>query len=130
MLPLLELTPKQACKLALISQGLHTSNAFGQGVEGVNSAIKHLSYIQIDSISVIQRSHHHCLWSRINNYQADFIDKLLTQKQVFEYWSHAAAYLPMQDYRFTLPKKHAIAADEKHWGVKHPVTIRQCSDPA
>jgi uncharacterized protein YcaQ len=125
MLPLLELTPKQACKLALISQGLHTSNAFGQGVDGANSAIKHLSYIQIDSISVIQRAHHHCLWSRISNYQADFIDKLLTQKQVFEYWSHAAAYLPMQDYRFSLPKKHAIAAGEKHWRDKNPVAEKR-----
>jgi uncharacterized protein YcaQ len=125
MLPLLELTPKQACKLTLISQGLHTSNTFGQGVEGANSAIKHLSYIQIDSISVIQRAHHHCLWSRITNYQADFIDKLLTQKQVFEYWSHAAAYLPMQDYRFSLPKKHAIAAGEKHWRDKNPVAEKR-----
>jgi uncharacterized protein YcaQ len=95
MLPLPEITPKQACKLALISQGLHTSSVFGQGVEGANAAIKHLSYIQIDSISVIQRAHHHCLWGRINNYQADFIDKLLMQKQVFEYWYHAAAYLLM-----------------------------------
>ena len=77
MLPLLELTSKQACKLALICQGLHKNNVFVQGVEGTNAAINHLSYIQIDSISVIQRAHHHCLWSRVKSYQTDFIDQLV-----------------------------------------------------
>jgi uncharacterized protein YcaQ len=125
MLPLLDLTQKQACKIALISQGLHKSNAFGLGIEGVNAAVKHLSYIQIDSISVIQRAHHHCLWSRVNNYQPAFIEQLITQKQIFEYWSHAAAYLPMQDYRFSLPKKQAIAAGEKHWRDKNPVAEKR-----
>ena len=125
MLPLLELTQKQACKLALISQGLHKSNVFGQGIEGANSAVKHLSYIQIDSISVIQRAHHHCLWSRVKNYQADFIEKLIAQKQIFEYWSHAAAYLPMQDYRFSLPKKQAITSGERHWRDKNPIAEKR-----
>jgi uncharacterized protein YcaQ len=125
MLPLLELTPKQACKLALISQGLHKNNAFGQGIEGVNAAVKHLSYIQIDSISVIQRAHHHCLWSRVKNYQPDFIEQLIAQKQIFEYWSHAAAYLPMQDFRFSLPKKHAIAAGQRHWRDKNPIAEKR-----
>lgn len=94
-------------------------------MNGVNDAIKHLSYIQIDSISVIQRAHHHCLWSRVKNYHPDFIDQLIAQKQIFEYWSHAAAYLPMQDYRFSLPKKQAIAAGEKHWRKKNPIAEKR-----
>jgi len=125
MFPLLDLTQKQACKIALISQGLHKSKPFGQGVMGANAAIKQLSYIQIDSISVIQRAHHHCLWSRVKNYQADFIEQLVAQKQIFEYWSHAAAYLPMQDYRFSLPKKQAIASGEKHWRDKNPIAEKR-----
>jgi uncharacterized protein YcaQ len=125
MLPLIELTPKHACKIALVSQGLHKNNAFGKGIEGTHAAISHLSYVQIDSISVIQRAHHHCLWSRVDNYQANFIDQLIAQKQIFEYWSHAAAYLPMQDYRFSLPKKQAIASGEKHWREKNPVAEKR-----
>lgn len=125
ILPLLELTQKQACKLALVSQGLNKKNAFGLGLKGTNNALKHLSYIQIDSISVVQRAHHHCLWSRVDNYQPDFIAELLAQKQIFEYWSHAAAYLPMEDYRFSLPKKLAIAAGERHWRDKNPVAEKR-----
>lgn len=122
---MLELTQKQACKLALVCQGLHKSNAFGQGVKGVNTAVKHLSYIQIDSISVVQRAHHHCLWSRVKNYQPNFIDQLIAEKHIFEYWSHAAAYLPMQDYRFSLPKKQAIAAGAKHWREKNLIAEKR-----
>jgi uncharacterized protein YcaQ len=65
------------------------------------------------------------LWSRVKNYQPDFIDQLISQKQIFEYWSHAAAYLPMQDYRFSLPKKHAIAAGERHWREKNPIAEKR-----
>ena len=121
MLPLLELTPKQACNLALTSQGLHKNDVFGQGIVGTHAAVEHLSYIQIDAISVIQRAHHHCLWSRVKNYQTDFIEQLIANKQIFEYWSHAAAYLPMQDYRFSLPQKQAITKGERHWHQKNPI---------
>lgn len=35
---------------------------------------------------------------------------------MFEYWSHAAAYLPMRDYRYTLPRKQAIkSGEQRHW---------------
>ncbi|MBL4632004.1 MAG: YcaQ family DNA glycosylase [Paraglaciecola sp.] len=125
MLPLLDITQLQARKIALIAQGLHKSHAFGQGINGTNAAIQHLSYIQIDSISVIQRAHHHCLWSRVKNYQADFIEQLIAKKKIFEYWSHAAAYLPIEDYRFTLPKKQAIAGGEKHWRAKNPIAEKR-----
>ncbi|MEP1445891.1 MAG: crosslink repair DNA glycosylase YcaQ family protein [Paraglaciecola sp.] len=125
ILPLIELTQKQACKLALVSQGLHKSNPFGQGICGVDATIKQLSYVQIDSISVVQRAHHHCLWTRVRNYQTDFLEQLISQRKIFEYWSHAAAYLPMQDYRFSLPKKRSIASGEKHWRDKNPLAEKR-----
>lgn len=120
-----ELSKKQAQKLALVSQGLHKPNVFGTGIKGTLNTIEQLSYVQIDSISVIQRAHHHCLWSRVNNYQPEFLEQLVEQKQLFEYWSHAAAYLPMQDYRYSLPKKYAIAAGEKHWREKNPAAEKK-----
>jgi uncharacterized protein YcaQ len=65
---------------------------------------------------VIERAHHHTLWNRNPRYQATQLNQLIAQKQVFEYWSHAAAYMPMCDYRFSLPRKEAIArGDIDHW---------------
>jgi uncharacterized protein YcaQ len=125
MLTPLELSQAQGRKIALISQGLHKKRPFGSGLQASFKAIEHLSYLQIDSISVIQRAHHHCLWSRVQDHQPKFIDELVKQKQIFEYWSHAAAYLPMADYRFSLLKKHAIASGEKHWRDKDQVAEKR-----
>lgn len=114
------LSSKQVRKLVLNSQRLHQKNSFGNGVSAVVAAIEHLSYVQIDTISVVERAHHHTLWNRVNRYQVSLLDQAIMQKQAFEYWSHAAAYMPMRDFRFTLPKKQTLAAGGKHWYAKDP----------
>lgn len=111
----ISLSSIQTRKIQLISQGLAAAQPKQQNAATTLNVIQQLGYIQIDSISVIQRAHHHCLWSRLPNYQLAHIDQLLASKHVFEYWSHAAAFLPMDDYRFSLPRKQAIARGEKHW---------------
>lgn len=88
----------------------------GPAIEATLSAIEHLGYIQIDTISVIQRAHHHTLWNRNPRYKSSHLDALLARKQVFEYWSHAAAHLPFRDYRFSLPRKQAFKTGaQSHW---------------
>lgn len=110
------LSIQQARKLILLSQRLPPKNHSGRAIEATLSAIEHLGYIQIDTISVIQRAHHHTLWNRNPRYQASQLDQLLVDKQIFEYWSHAAAYLPLRDYRFSLPRKHALESGaQSHW---------------
>ena len=67
--------------------------------------IEHLGYVQIDTLAVIERAHHHVLWSRNSDYRPSDLDALVKDRKVFEYWTHAASYLPMRDYRFSLPLK-------------------------
>mgnify|MGYP002640559805 CR=1 FL=1 len=113
------LSIQQARKLVLLSQKVIPSKQSGSAIAATLSAIEHLGYIQIDTISAIQRAHHHTLWNRNPRYDSTHLDQLVSEKQVFEYWSHAAAYLPMKDYRFTLPRKQAIASGkEKHWYLR------------
>ena len=110
------LSIQQARKLVLLSQRLPPAKQTGCAISATLSAIEHLGYIQIDTISAIQRAHHHTLWNRNPRYQTAHLDQLVADKQVFEYWSHAAAYLPMRDYRYSLPRKQAIAnGDQNHW---------------
>ncbi|RZT96157.1 hypothetical protein EV201_0790 [Ancylomarina subtilis] len=110
------LSPQQARKLVLLSQGLPPARQTGSAIDATLSAIEQLGYIQIDTISVVQRAHHHTLWNRNPRYQNAHLDQLIADKQVFEYWSHAAAYLPMRDYRYSLIRKQAIASGEQnHW---------------
>jgi len=123
-----QITPKQARKLALISQGIHRKSDFGRGLSASEKAIEHLGYLQIDTISVVERAHHHTLWNRASRYCPKYLDELLRDKLVFEYWSHAASYLPMRDYRFSLPRKHAFASGDQHWHAKDPKTIKLVLD--
>ncbi|RXQ95601.1 winged helix-turn-helix domain-containing protein [Ancylomarina salipaludis] len=110
------LSPQQARKLVLLSQGLPPAKQTGSALDATLSAIERLGYVQIDTISVVQRAHHHTLWNRNPRYQNAHLDQLIANKQVFEYWSHAAAYLPMSDYRYSLVRKQAIASGEQnHW---------------
>jgi len=106
----------QARKLVLLSQKLPPPKKRGSALANTLAAIEHLGYIQIDTISVIQRAHHHTLWNRNPLYLPSHLDDLLFNRKIFEYWSHAAAYLPMQDFRYSLPRKIAIAkGDLDHW---------------
>ncbi len=113
------LSVEHARKLVLHSQQLPPRKRQGRAIEATLAAIEHLSYIQIDTISVIQRAHHHTLWNRNPRYQPAQLDQLVASKQVFEYWSHAAAYLPMRDYRFSLYRKCAIRTGAlNHWHAR------------
>ena len=99
-------------QLALSQQGLGAQSAFGSGLDGTLRAIEHLGYVQIDTLSVIERAHHHVLWSRVPGYAPEHLNQLCTQGQIFEYWFHAAAYLPMRDYRFALPRMQTFQRGE------------------
>ena len=113
------LSISQARKLILLSQRVPPKKQAGNSLDASLSIIEHLGYIQIDTISAIQRAHHHTLWSRNPQYKTSHLDELMVNKKVFEYWSHAAAYLPMRDYRFSLPRKNAIArGKENHWYMR------------
>ncbi len=86
--------------LAVACQGLPDRNQFAAGEDAVDQAISHLGFLQIDTISVVARAHHHTLWNRVLDYETWMLDTAIKDRSVFEYWAHAAAYLPMQDYRF------------------------------
>lgn len=108
-------TKRKMRRIALQAQGLFANQPFGRGTAAVLRAIAHLGYTQIDTISVVQRAHHHVLWTRVPGYRPAMLDKLVSSQQVFEYWFHAAAYLPMDEFRFALPRMHAIKSGQKHW---------------
>lgn len=98
------LSPKEARRLTLQSQGLLRHNQFGRGKNALLRAVERLAYVQIDTISVVERAHHHTCWTRVDNYTAKMLDQLQWQhKKIFEYWFHAASYLPMSNYRFFRP---------------------------
>ena len=104
-------------RIALRQQGLLKTDTFGRGKKATLRAIEHIGYVQIDTISVVERAHHHVLWSRVSNYQPEYLDRLTAERWLFEYWFHAAAWLPMRDYRFALPRMNSEDG-ERNWFEK------------
>lgn len=94
--------------LAIHNQGLINTSAFDEGINGTQQAIEHLGYVQIDTISVVERSHHHTLWNRVPTYEKHHLNQLIQDRKIFEYWYHAASYLPMRDYRYALPSMQLV----------------------
>ncbi|MBX7109212.1 MAG: winged helix DNA-binding domain-containing protein [Chitinophagales bacterium] len=108
------ITISDAATLAINSQWLQCGGQLASK-ETVLSTLEHLGYVQIDTLSVVERAHHHVLWSRMGGYKQAWLSDLLHGKKIFEYWSHAAAYLPMKDFRFSLIRKSEYAKGKSHW---------------
>ena len=102
-------------RLALAAQGLLQAQPYGRGLAGARKAIEHIGYVQIDTISVVERAHHHVFYSRVPKFKPAMTNQMLVNGDIFEYWSHAAAFLPIADFRFSLPYKHAIKSGQTHW---------------
>ncbi len=102
-------------RLALAAQGLLQAQPYGRGLAGARKAINHIGYVQIDTISVVERAHHHVFYSRVPKFKPAMTNQMLFNGDIFEYWAHAAAFLPISDFRFTLLYKHAIKSGQTHW---------------
>jgi hypothetical protein len=103
------LSKTEARRIWLHAQRLDTPAPFAEGPQATAEAVTHLGYVQIDTINVIERCHHHILYSRIPTYRrADLRTAQSVDKSVFEYWTHALSYVPSKDFRYFIPlmRKH------------------------
>ncbi len=65
---------------------------------------------------MIERCHHHILYSRIPDYRrADLRQAQSVDKSVFEYWTHALSYVPAKDLRFFLPAMKLHKREGHQW---------------
>jgi uncharacterized protein YcaQ len=105
-----------ARRIWLSAQRLDTPAPFGNGPAAVAAAVEHLGYVQIDTINVIERAHHHILYSRIPDYRrADLRHAQSVDRSVFEYWTHALSYVPAGDLRFFLPAMRQHRREGHKW---------------
>ena len=110
------LTQLQARRIWLRAQRLDAPAPFGEGPQATAAAVAHLGYVQIDTINVIERCHHHILFSRIPAYlRADLRQAQSVDKSVFEYWTHALSYVPAADFRFFAAAMKAHKRDGHQW---------------
>lgn len=92
----LKINNRDARRLWLTTQGLAAAPT---GPLDVLGTIRRLGYVQLDTIRLVARAHHHILWNRNQNYRAPMLNRLLAEdRDVFEHFAHDASVLPMDIY--------------------------------
>lgn len=89
--------------------------------------MEHLGYVQIDTINVIERCHHHILYTRIPDYSRAHLHQAQSvDKSVFEYWTHALSYVPTRDLRFFRRAMRNYRKQPRWWfGTVSPSDLRK-----
>lgn len=116
----MDLSRGAARALLLAAQGLVSLPGRPALKDEVLGAVRRMGVLQIDSISVVARSPYLVLWSRLGPYEPRLLDELLAEGTLFEYWSHAACLIPIEDY--ALYRRRMIDGLEKAraWSSAHP----------
>lgn len=113
----MRLSLSSARALHLAAQGLLTSPRKSAEKEDVLTAIRQMAALQIDTINVVARSPYLVLWSRLGSFQNNWLDELLEEGKIFEYWSHEACFLPIEDYG--LYRHQMISPQGLGWKYNH-----------
>ena len=109
----MQLTHAQSQAMMLAAQGLLVRPARAAGKRHVLETIRRMGALQIDTIHVVARSPYLVLWSRLGDYEPRWLDELLAEGKLFEYWSHEACFLPIEDY--PLYRRRMIAPHSLGW---------------
>lgn len=86
--------------LTLEAQGLLHPYTGQSGKMDVLKMIEKIGILQIDTINVVARSPYLTLWSRLGEYSVVWVDDLLAEGYLFEYWAHAACFIPIEQYPY------------------------------
>ena len=93
------LSLQDVCHLQLAAQGLLTPRRARATPADLLACIRRMALLQIDTISVVARSPYLVLFSRLGHYDPRWLEQLLADGDLFEYWAHEACFVPREDYR-------------------------------
>ncbi|GAC1396856.1 MAG: winged helix-turn-helix domain-containing protein [Pyrinomonadaceae bacterium] len=113
----MQLSLVEARTVMLAAQNLHRRPEKHATKRDVLQTIRRMSALQIDTISVVARSPYLVLWSRLGDYEPCWLDELLAEGKLFEYWSHEACFLPVEDY--ALYRHRMIDTGAMGWRYSH-----------
>src|SRR5512138_1394799 len=111
--------------LQLAVQGLLQPPPRPAAKEDVLAAIRRMGALQIDTIHVVARSPYLVLFSRLGDYDPRWLEELLAEGKLFEYWAHAACFLPIEDYSLYVSRMERFAERyySADWVAKNQATI-------
>jgi uncharacterized protein len=88
--------------LMIAAQGLQSDPQPPATKDDVRAIIRQINMLQIDSISVVARAPYFVLWSRLGDYDPNWLDELLAEAALFEHFANANCFVPIEDFPFYL----------------------------
>ena len=109
---MIEISADEARRAALWAQGLlgtpKVPKAEAKREQSVIDMLEHLGAVQLDTISVLARSHELVAYARLGAIGRPAVESAYwSGETAFEYWSHAACILPMSEWPwFAFRRRH------------------------
>ena len=120
---MIELSKNQVRLVMLAAQGLLQPPERPAAKADILPTIRRIGALQIDTINVVARAPYLALYSRLGDYDPAWLDELLAEGALFEYWAHAACFLPIED--FPLYRRKMLTPgngwnNREAWEAAHP----------
>ena len=112
-------------RAALFAQGFLGKDGRRGGVAGV---LRRVGAVQLDTISVLARSHELVAYARLGPIGRAKVERAYwhpATPAAFEYWAHAACLLPIADWPYYAARRRRLAARGQRW---HTVSQRACDE--
>jgi len=110
------LTNTQARRIVLAAQGFTSARPTSTpNIRHLRRVLGHTQLFQVDSVYVLERAHYLPAYSRLGAYSHQLVDHAAYQpeRELFEYWGHAASLLPVELY--PLMRWRMAAAEQHAW---------------
>ena len=112
-------------RAALFAQGFLGKDGRRGGVAGM---LRRVGAVQLDTISVLARSHELVAYARLGPIGREKVEQAYwhpATPAAFEYWAHAACLLPIADWPYYAARRRGLAARGQRW---HKVSQRACDE--
>ncbi|MBK9124360.1 MAG: YcaQ family DNA glycosylase [Chloroflexi bacterium] len=112
--------------LMIAAQGLVDTPQPPATKDDVLAVIRHLHALQIDSINVVARAPYFVLWSRLGAYDPNWLDELLEEGALFEFWARAMSFIPIEDYPlYRVGSRWVEFLSPEAWIKKNPEVVER-----
>ena len=122
------ITPEEARRMTLRAQGFLGATPWRPTRSGVAAMLRRVGAVQLDTISVLARSHELVAYARLGPVTREQIEQAywhLAKPAAFEYWAHAACVLPIEQWPAFAFRRRAFRARGVRWHQSHQETCEK-----
>jgi len=119
------ITRDEARRMTLRAQGFLGATSWSRSRAGVAAMLRRVGAVQLDTISVLARSHELVAYARLGPVPRQQVEEAYwhaSKPAAFEYWAHAACVLPVEQWPYFAFRRRALRARGVRWHEIHQET--------